>query len=168
MSSKLTPQLPLLIVHLATVGTEPFPAVTPVIVVLGEDAFVITPGPDWIVQVPTPTTGVLAAIAKVLVLHWSIFIPASAIVALALLVSTTSEVLGVHTPLLIVQRNVALVPTGTPVTPLLLAVGAVIVAVPLTKLQLPVPLTGTFPASVKLPFEHCSWLGPATETLGAV
>ena len=80
MSSKLTPQLPLLIVHLATVGTEPSPAVTPVIVVLGEDAFVITPGPDWIVQVPTPTTGVLAAIAKVLVLHWSIFIPASAIV----------------------------------------------------------------------------------------
>ena len=61
-------QVPLLMVHLTTVPA-PTPAVTPVIVVVGLLALVIEPGPDWIVQVPVPTTAVLAAIVKVLVEH---------------------------------------------------------------------------------------------------
>ena len=86
----------------------------------------------------------------------------------ALFVNITSSVLGAHTPpLLIVQRKVALVPTGTPVTPLFDAVGAVIDAVPLTTLQLPVPTAGTFPDKVKLPLPHCSWSDPAFDAVGA-
>jgi len=159
-------QLPLLIVQRTTVGTLPSPAVTPVIVVVGDVAFVITPGPLTILQRPVPTTGVLPAITNVLVAHWLKSTPASATVGVALLVKITSSVLGVHVPLLTVQRNVALVPTGTPVTPLLAAVGAVIVAVPLTTLHTPVPTAGTFPAKVKMPLPHCSWSGPAADIVG--
>ena len=68
MSSKVAGQLPLLIVHRTTVP-DPVPAVTPVMVVVGLLAFVIAPGPDWIVHVPTPTAAVFAAIVNVLVLH---------------------------------------------------------------------------------------------------
>ena len=69
ISSKLAAQLPLVIVHLTTVGVLPSPAVTPVIVVVGELALVIAPGPEMIDHAPVPTAAVLAAIAKVDVLH---------------------------------------------------------------------------------------------------
>lgn len=51
-------------------------------------------------------------------------------------------------PLLIVQRSVTGVPGTSPVRPVVLSVGVVIVAVPLTTLQVPVPLVGVLPAKV--------------------
>ena len=84
------------------------------------------------------------------------------------MVRITSSMLGVHTPLVMVQRKVALLPTGTPVTPLLALVGVVIVAVPDTNVHKPVPLAGTLPARVKLPLLHCSWSDPAAAGVGVV
>ncbi len=66
-----------------------------------------------------------------------------------------------------VQRKVALPPAGTPVTPEVADDGVVIVAVPLTTLQVPVPVVGTLPASVKLPLLHWVWSGPAAAVVGA-
>ena len=71
-----------------------------------------------------------------------------------LFVSTTSSVDAVQVPLLIVQRSVALEPDGTPVTPEVAEDDDVIVAVPLTTLQVPVPVTGTLPANVNDPLLH--------------
>ena len=75
-------------------------------------------------------------------------------VGTALFVNITSSVEAVHAPLLIVQRSVAVPPAGTPVTPEVGEDEVVIVAVPLTKLQAPVPVVGVLPASVKEPLPH--------------
>ena len=75
----------------------------------------------------------------------------------ALLVSITSSKL-VHDPLVIVHLNVTLLPAVRPVTVLVADEGVVTVA-PLAApmmLQAPVPVTGMFPAKVKLPLLHCS------------
>ena len=53
--------------------------------------------------------------------------------------------------MLIVQRKVALLPEGTPVTVLLGSVAVVMLAVPDTTLHWPVPTPGTLPDNVKLP-----------------
>ena len=67
----------------------------------------------------------------------------------ALLVSITSSV-DVQAPFVIVHLSVALVPTGTPVTVEVGDEGVVMVAVPVTTVHKPVPITGALPASVKL------------------
>src|SRR5260221_97665 len=84
------------------------------------------------------------------------------------LVSTTSSVLGVHTPLLTVQRNVTLFPAVNPLTALLLAAGVVMLApfAAPTIVHAPLPAAGMFPASVKFPLLHCSWSAPAAEVVG--
>ena len=168
MSSKVAAQLPLEIVHLTIVGVLPSPAVTPVIVVVGELALVIAPGPETIVHVPVPTAAVLPAIVKVEVLHWLRSIPASATVGVALFVKVTSEVLAVQVPFEIVQRSVTLKPAFNPVTVVVLNVAVVIVApfAAPTILHRPVPLAGLFAAIVKEPLLHCSWFTPALETVG--
>jgi hypothetical protein len=144
------------------------PAVIPVIVVVGLPALVIVAVPDWTVHSPVPTTGVFAAIVKVLVLHWSMSTPASAVVGVALLVSTTSSKLGVHTPFEIVHLNVTLKPAVRPVTVLTSLPGVVITAPFAAPMMLhnPEPTAATFPASVKFPLLHCSWSAPAAATVG--
>ena len=82
------------------------------------------------------------------------------------MVSTTSSVEVGQLPLAIVQRNVALVPSGTPVTPEVAEDGVVMVAVPLTTVHVPVPVVGAFPASVNEPLLHCAWSGPAAAVVG--
>ena len=57
-------------------------------------------------------------------------------------------------------------PTGTPVTPEVLELGVVIVAVPLTTLQAPVPTEGELPAKVKLPLLQLFKSVPALEVVG--
>lgn len=83
-----------------------------------------------------------------------------------LLVSITSS-WDVQVPLVVVQRNVALVPAGIPVT---LDVGddaVVMVAVPLTTVQRPVPVVGTLPAIVNDPLLHWAWSAPAFAVVGS-
>src|SRR5258707_1237852 len=159
ISSKVAAQLPLLIVHLKVAA---LPAVIPVMVVVGLVLFVIVAVPLWTLQAPVPTTAVFAAIGNVLVLHWFRLTPASATVGLALFVNTTSSVLGVHTPLLIVQRNVTLLPAVSPVTVLVFEPAAVMLApfAAPTIVQAPLPAAGMFPASVKFPPLHCSCSAP--------
>ena len=72
-----------------------------------------------------------------------------ATVGAAVLVMITLSAEGAQVPLLIVQRNV-LAPIPRPVTVLVGLVGVVIVPVPLTKVQTPLPLTAVLPANVAL------------------
>jgi len=131
------------------------PAGTPVTVELAEDGVVIVAVPLTTVQAPVPVPGALPASVKLPLLQFAWSAPAAAVVGKASLVSTTvSE--DVQVPLVVVQRSVALVPAGTPVTVELAEDGVVIVAVPLTSVQRPVPTLGALPVSVKEPLLHCS------------
>ena len=65
-----------------------------------------------------------------------------------MIVITTSSVEEVQAPLDMVQRKVAAEPTVNPVTPEVGEEAVVIVAVPDTTDQVPVPLVGVFPAKV--------------------
>src|SRR3970040_568365 len=114
MSSEVAAHTPLPMVQRRV--TED-PAATPVMVVVAEFGLVIvTAGPPTWLQVPVPTTGVFAAMAKVLVLHCSMAgTPASAAVGGAKLVSTTSSVVTAQVPLSTGQRRVTEVPAETPV-----------------------------------------------------
>jgi hypothetical protein len=82
------------------------------------------------------------------------------------LVSTTSSVLDTQTPLLIVQRSVALVPATTPVTPLTGEAGVVIAAAPETTVHKPDPTPGALPDITKFPLLQLFWSAPAEETVG--
>ena len=72
-----------------------------------------------------------------------------------------------QTPLLIVQRNTAVVPAGTPVIVVAGELALVINAVPLSTVQVPVPMAAAFALIVKMPVLHCSiCTGPASATVG--
>ncbi|MBL0153125.1 MAG: hypothetical protein IPP93_06430 [Chitinophagaceae bacterium] len=88
-------KLPFVIVQRRTVVC---PAVTPVTVVVGEDASVIAPSPLVIVHTPVPDTAVLPARVNVLVAHWVWSVPALATVTATSLVRDTSSQLE-HVPL---------------------------------------------------------------------
>ena len=111
------------------------PAVIPVTVVVVLLVLVIVAVPLCTLHTPVPVVGATAAIVKVLVLHWVMLSPASAVLGFAVFVKMTSSLLSVHVPLLIVHRNVALLPAGTPVTVLVDDPAVVIVAVPDTKVH---------------------------------
>ena len=148
----MLPQLPFVIVH-RTVALVP--GAIPVTVVLGTTGLVIVAVPDCKLQTPVPAVGLLAAIVKIEVLHCSMLTPASATVGVAvLLITTSSKVEPQTTPLLIVQRKVAVVPAGTPVTVVVALAGVVIVAVPDCSVHMPVPGAAALPAITKLPVLH--------------
>jgi hypothetical protein len=115
-------------------------------VVVGEFASVMLPVPLTIVQVPVPGAAALAAIVKVLVLHCWISGPA---VATGALYKITSSVV-LHDPFTIVQRKVTVDPTATPVIVVVSEFALVIVAVPLTTVQVPVPGAAALAAIVKV------------------
>ena len=156
-------QVPLVVVQRSVALV---PTGRPVTVDVADDGVVIVAVPLTRLQRPVPTLGALPVSVKDPLLHCSWPLPASAAVGCASLVSTTSSVDAGQLPLVIVQRKVALVPAGTPVTPELAEDAVVIVAVPLTTVQVPVPVVGTFPASVNAPLLHCVWSGPAAAVVG--
>ena len=84
----------------------------------------------------------------------------------ALFVSTTLSVEAAQGLFEMVHVKVALVPAGTPVTPEILEVDVVTVAVPLITLQAPVPVVGSLPSKVKLPLLHLVWSVPAFAVVG--
>src|SRR5690606_17925487 len=78
-----------------------------------------------------------------------------------------SSKLSAHVPLLIVQRRVAEVPAGTPVTVVVGDVRFVIFAVPDSTDQTPVPTAGVLAFRMNVPLLHCSICGsPASATGG--
>ena len=76
------------------------------------------------------------------------------VVGVALLVKIISSVLVLQLPLLTVHLNVALVPAVTPVMVVVREVASVIVALPDTTLQLPVPVTGAVAFMIKVLVLH--------------
>ena len=84
----------------------------------------------------------------------------------AVFVKTISSVLSVQVPLLTVHRRVALVPAAIPVTVVLASVAFVIVAVPDTRFQTPVPFTGGVALKEKILVLHCSISVPAAAAEG--
>ena len=135
-SSVLAPQKPLLIVQRNTVLV---PAVNPVIVVVDELAAVIVHVPLTILHNPVPITGVLPIIVAVDVLHCVWSAPAAATVAGSDTSIVTSSMVAVHVPLLIVQRNVVVVPGTKSVIVVTGELPTAIVQLPVTMLQLPTP-----------------------------
>ena len=76
--SDVLPQVPFVTVQLKV--TPIAPVGTPVIVVVGDVAFVIVPVPDTMLHAPVPTKGTVAFITNVLVLHCVMLArPASAV-----------------------------------------------------------------------------------------
>ena len=82
-------------------------------------------------------------------------VPTVGSVGVELLVSVTSSN-ELQVPLTIVHRNTAGVPATTPVTVDVAEFILVIVAVPLCRVQVPVPTNAVFPARVKFPLAHCA------------
>jgi hypothetical protein len=146
-------QLPLVIVQRKVTDV---PAVTPVTVDVGDVGAVIVAEPVIIVHRPVPGVGVFPASVKVLLLHCVWLSPAIDVAGGVELDSITSSKLAVQGLLLIVQRKVALVPTGTPVTVDVGDEASVIVAVPDSTVHVPVPEVAVLPASVKDPLLHFS------------
>jgi hypothetical protein len=122
---------------------------------VGDAGVVIVAVPLTTLHKPVPVAGVFPVTVKELLLHCSCALPASGAVGCASLVNTTSSVDTGQLPLAIVQRRVALVPSGTPVTPDVEEDAVVMFAVPLTNVHVPVPVVGTLPASVNAPLLHC-------------
>ena len=154
-SSKLVHD-PFVIVHLKVTLN---PAVSPVIVVVGELMLVMVAplAAPWIVQVPVPGAAAFPARVNVDVLHCSCAVPASAKGGVALFRSTTSSKL-VHDPFVIVHLKVTLFPAVSPVT-VLVADDGVVTTAPLSApmiLHAPVPVTAALAAKVKFGVLHCS------------
>src|SRR5690606_290078 len=73
-----------------------------------------------------------------------------------------------QSPLVTVHRKTACAPTARPVTVVAGFVGLVIVTDPLTRLQTPVPSSGTSATIRKLPLLHCVMSSPASAAAGGV
>ena len=83
------------------------------------------------------------------------------------MVITTSSVEAVHGELAIVQRSVAVPGIAKPVTPDVGEFGLVMVAVPETTVQVPVPVVGVLPAKVTLLILHAGDISdPALAVVG--
>ena len=143
-SSVVAVHPPLLIVHRN--ATLP-PTVIPVTVVVALVGVVIVHVPLCTLHNPVPVTAVLPDSWVVVTLHrlWSVL--AFAAVGGNAIFSSTSSVDALHAPLLIVQRNVTLVPAVKPVTVVVGLVAAVIVQLPATILHPPVPVVAVLPKS---------------------
>ena len=81
-------------------------------------------------------------------------------------VSTTSSDDDGQEPFEMVQRSVAEVPAGMPVTEVVAEELDAMTAVPLTTLQSPVPVVGVLAAMVKLPLPQFDWSEPALAVVG--
>ena len=77
----------------------------------------------------------------------------------------TSSVVVEQAPLVILQRITTVVPAIKPVIVVVGELAVVIVAVPLTTLQLPVPMVAVLPAKVAVVTLHMVWFGPASATV---
>ena len=148
-SSLLLAHTPLLIVHLKTYVT---PA-DPLKLVVGLLANTkLPPAPDTIVHRPVPVTGTLppkvAGMPPVIQTVWSA--PAVAIVGLCCKLMSTSSLLAIHTPLLMVHRKVYVTPAVPLNTVVALFAFTKLPPAPATTLHVPVPTTAALPANVAL------------------
>ncbi len=141
-------QAPLEVVHVKVTFV---PGVNPVTPDNGSVGSVTVAVPEVTVQAPAPTPGATPASVAIAELQTFTSGPASATDGGNAIFMITSSVETAHTPLVIVQRNVTLVPAVNPVTVEAGDVGVVMVAAPAIRLHAPVPTVGVFPAKVVFP-----------------
>lgn len=158
ISSAEAGQNPLEMVHLSV--TE-VPAINPVIVEFAELGVVIVAVPDTIVHKPLPTIGEFPASVYEVTLQRLVSAPASATVGGLSTLITISSVLLEQPGAEMVHLRVAVAPMVNPLTADVGDVGVVIVAVPDTTDQTPVPEAGALPLSVVLVILHKFWSDPA-------
>ena len=130
----------------------------------GSAALAIVPVPDTKAQEPVPIDGVFpdkVALSKQTV--WSF--PATAVVGASFRVIVTSAKFVGQLPLLMVQRK-TFGPIAKSVTPELFNAVLVIVAPPLTTVQVPVPESGCI-AFKLVAVAHTVWSNPAFAILGS-
>jgi hypothetical protein len=152
-------QAPFDMVHWNTLTPEP----RPLTVEIGEMELEIVAAPDTSVQTPVPTAGVLPANVP-LVAHKVCDGPAfEALGVASLLIATVDEEAG-HKPLEMVHWK-TLTPILKAVMPDVGDEGDVIIPLPETKLQAPVPITGVLPAKVAV-VAHTVCDTPAFEIVG--
>jgi methylaspartate ammonia-lyase len=156
-------QLPFVIFHCSTDFPPIVKLVTPD---AGSAGSVTVAVPDKTVQFPVPVTGVFAESVELVTLHKFCEGPATATSGGAALKITTSSSEGVHVPLEIVHFNVTVSPGIKSVMVVFLSEGSVIVTVPATTDQFPVPETTVFPSSVVLVALQRFWSVPALEVVG--
>lgn len=142
------------------------PMVNPVTPDVGDDGVVTVAVPAITVHVPVPETGVFAANVAVVILHNNWSGPASAVVGGGSIVIVIISEEEAQAPLEIVHCNVAELPITRSVTPEVGEEGVVIVAVPDTTDQVPVPTAGVFPANIVVVTSHKFWSGPASAAVG--
>ena len=107
---------------------------------------VIVAPPDTKLHVPVPTAG-LFPFKVAVVAHTVWFAPATDVLGLRSRCTETVELEFGQLPLPIVHCN-TFIPAPNAVKPVLNKFGEVIVAIPDTKLQVPVPTAGLFPFKV--------------------
>ena len=135
--------VPLVIVHIKIVC----PVVNPVTVALDELVGLIVPVPETSDHVPVPIEGLFAIrlVVKAAQIFW--FVPASAVVGIALTFTETVLVDAGQVPLVIVHTKI-FDPVLKLFTDELFEVGEVIVAPPDKTLHVPVPTKGLFAFNV--------------------
>ena len=142
------------------------PKANPVIPEVGELGELIVPVPETNVQFPVPTVGVFPArVAVVAQTIWSA--PAWALLGVLVLVMVILSILEeelTQGELEMVQRK-TFAPTPNPVTPELAALAELIVPVPETNVQFPVPTVGVFPSRVAV-VAQTIWSAPVLAMLG--
>lgn len=109
--------------------------------------------PDTRDHVPLPTTGVFAAKIPLVTLHNLIVSPAIEGVGGAAMVMVMSSVELTHAPLAMLQRSVV-EPMESALREAVSELALLMVAVPETKLQRPVPIVGMFAARVDVETLH--------------
>lgn len=140
------------------------PTVRPVTAEAGPEGLAIVPDPLTLVHIPVPDAGEFPPrVAEVPQTLWAV--PAFAVVGGAMPVMTTSLV-DVQEPLAMVHRKV-FAPVPGPVTVEAGLEGLVIFPDPLTLVQVPVPVTGVFPARVAVLPAHTLCALPALAVVGA-
>mgnify|MGYP001592676019 CR=1 FL=1 len=127
------------------------PTVSPVTVVLATSEFVMVPGPETFIQLPTPAPGTFPAKVTEPVVTQIVWLgPALAIEGAATPVMVTLEIELAQGAFEIVHLK-TLLPTPNPVIVVAGLVGVVIVPLPESNVHAPVPAVGVFAAIVAPP-----------------
>jgi hypothetical protein len=156
-------QVPLLMVH---TSEEEAPAVKEVTAEVLEAAVETSADPEGTVHKPVPMAGLFAASVVEVTLQSTESAPAFAVVGTASIRITMSSEEAGHAPLAMVQRITEEAPTESAVIPEVLEAGVVMLAVPETRVHVPVPVTGTLPARVVVVILQKAWSAPASAVVG--
>jgi hypothetical protein len=162
-SSKESGQTPFDIVHCNTADE---PATSPVTPDVGDVGLEMVAVPEETVHCPLPIAGLLPSRVVVVTLHKPWSVPAFAVEGSASTFIFTVEEEAGQFPFVILHLKVAESPTIKPVTVVVGSLASVMVAVPESNVQLPVPTAAGLPSKVVAVVLHKVWLEPALAVVG--